>query len=117
MQDNNLNVSPEEDKDYKPKNIVICCDGTGNEYGEKNTNVVKLFEWLKLDKPDEQIGYYDPGVGTFSSNLAFTMVAKWISRVRGLAFARGITQNIEDAYIYLMDKYREGDKVYLFEFS
>ena len=25
------------------KNIVICCDGTGNEYGPNNTNVVKLY--------------------------------------------------------------------------
>ena len=22
------------------KNIVVCCDGTGNEYGDDNSNVV-----------------------------------------------------------------------------
>ena len=26
------------------KNIVICSDGTGNEYGANNTNVVKLYQ-------------------------------------------------------------------------
>jgi hypothetical protein len=26
------------------KNIVICCDGTGNEFGEQNSNVVKLYK-------------------------------------------------------------------------
>ena len=26
------------------KNIMICCDGTDNEYGQNNTNVVKIFE-------------------------------------------------------------------------
>lgn len=31
------------------KNILICCDGTGNEYGMENTNVVKLFEIVKKD--------------------------------------------------------------------
>jgi hypothetical protein len=25
-----------------PKNIVICCDGTANEFAKHNTNVVKL---------------------------------------------------------------------------
>ena len=96
MQVNNLNVTPEKDKNYKPKNIVICCDGTGNEFGDHNTNVVKLFQRLKLENPEEQIAYYDPGVGTFSSPAAFTRTAKFISKVKGLAFASGITQNIED---------------------
>ena len=31
------------------KNIVICCDGTGNEYGRNNTNVVGLYEALIQD--------------------------------------------------------------------
>lgn len=117
MPGNDQNLTPEEDKEYKPKKIVVCCDGTGNEYGEENTNVVKLFQRLKLENPEEQIAYYDPGVGTFSSPAAFTKTAKLLSRLKGLAFASGMTQNIEDAYIYLMDKYREGDKVYLFGFS
>jgi uncharacterized protein (DUF2235 family) len=25
-----------------PKNIVICCDGTANEFAAHNTNVVKM---------------------------------------------------------------------------
>jgi uncharacterized protein (DUF2235 family) len=99
------------------KNIVICCDGTGNEYGEQNTNVVKLFESLDLSNPSKQIGYYDPGVGTFSSPAAITKTAKWLSKLWGLAFASGITRNIEDAYEYLMNKYVDGDRVYLFGFS
>lgn len=98
------------------KRIVICCDGTGNEYGENNTNVVKLFELIQRDRPD-QIVFYDPGVGTFGSNAAVTKVAKFVTRVMGLAFAYGITRNIEDAYEFLMDNYEEGDKVFLFGFS
>ena len=47
-----------------PRNIVVCCDGTGNEYGRHNTNVVKLYEALVRDT--NQIAFYDPGVGTFS---------------------------------------------------
>ncbi len=98
------------------KNIVICCDGTGNEYGDNNTNVVKLFSLIAKD-PRKQIAFYDPGVGTFSAPGAWTKLAKAYTKVLGLAFSYGITKNIEDAYEYLMDKYEEGDNVYLFGFS
>ncbi len=98
------------------RNIVICCDGTGNQYGENNTNVVKLFQFIQKDHPG-QIAYYDPGVGTFGANAAVTRVAKFVTRLMGLAFGYGITRNIEDAYKFLMDNYEAGDRVYLFGFS
>ena len=44
------------------KNIIICCDGTGNEFGKNNTNVVKLYQLA--EKSIKQIAYYDPGVAT-----------------------------------------------------
>lgn len=44
------------------KNIVICCDGTGNEYGKNNTNVVLTY--MAAKKSATQIAFYDPGVGT-----------------------------------------------------
>ena len=44
------------------KNIVICCDGTGNEYGRNNTNVVETY--VLAEKDTGQVAYYDPGVGT-----------------------------------------------------
>ena len=47
-----------------PRNIVVCYDGTGNEYGDTNTNVVRAFEAIERD--GQQIAFYDPGVGTFS---------------------------------------------------
>ena len=43
------------------KNIVICCDGTGNEYGRHNTNVVETY--VLAEKDAAQTAYYDPGVG------------------------------------------------------
>ena len=44
------------------RNIVVCCDGTGNEYGKNNTNVVETYALAR--KTATQIAYYDPGVGT-----------------------------------------------------
>ena len=44
------------------KNIVICCDGTGNEYGRNNTNVVETCALVEKDR--DQVAWYDPGAGT-----------------------------------------------------
>ena len=64
------------------KNIVVCCDGTGNEYGSNNTNVVKLYEAIVRDR--DQAAFYDPGVGTFSF-LGGTL-GRRVGRTLGKAF-------------------------------
>lgn len=99
------------------RNVVICCDGTGNEYGTKNTNVVELFSVLEKSNPDRQIAFYDPGVGTISTPGLQTKTAKAVSKGLGLAFGRGMTKNIQDAYLYLMNNYRPTDQVFFFGFS
>ena len=96
-----------------PRNIVVCCDGTGNEYGQHNTNVVKLYEALVRDS--NQIAFYDPGVGTFSF-LGIPLGRK-IGLLLGQAFGAGLQQNIEDAYRYIMDHYQPDDRLFLFGFS
>jgi uncharacterized protein (DUF2235 family) len=99
-----------------PKNIVICCDGTGNSFGgDDNSNVVKLYRTLIINS--EQRGYYHPGVGTMGDPRAQGPVAKQWSRIKGLAFGAGLIPNIQDAYRYLMDTYEDGDNVFLFGFS
>lgn len=98
------------------KNIVICCDGTGNVIGPDHTNVVKLVRSIKKDLGGQCV-FYDPGVGTSGSQNALTRISKTITKVMGLAIGSGIHQNIKEAYQYLMNHYEEGDKVFLFGFS
>jgi len=98
------------------KNIVICCDGTGNEFGDNNSNVVKLYSTLLIDG-SRQVGYYHPGVGTMGDPTAHNRVSSAWSVVKGLAFGAGLLANVGDAYRYLMNVYEEGDCVYLFGFS
>jgi len=50
-----------------PKNIVICCDGTGEEFGDNNSNVVKIYS--VLENSDRQVTFYHPGLGTMGSHL------------------------------------------------
>jgi uncharacterized protein (DUF2235 family) len=100
------------------KNLVICLDGTGNQLKARgNTNVVRLYEMLDLANPEQQIAYYDPGVGTFSATGAWTPVGRSLSRLLGLAFGSGLKTNLAEAYTYLMRHYEPGDRVYLFGFS
>jgi uncharacterized protein (DUF2235 family) len=60
------------------RNIIICCDGTGNEISENISNVLKLYRCLrKTDRTQpRQLVYYDPGVGTLRG------------RIRGTSYAR-----------------------------
>jgi len=97
------------------KNIVICCDGTGNEFGESKSNVVKLYKMLVHDA--SQPAYYHPGVGTMGARNALSGIGKWWTKVIGLAFGYGISDNIADAYQFLMRTFQPGDVLYLFGFS
>lgn len=98
------------------KNIVICCDGTNNEFGDSNTNVVKLYQMLVYD-PTTQIVYYHPGLGSIGARAALTKIGRWWTRMLGLAFGYGITANIGDCYQFLMDNFEAEDKLFLFGFS
>ncbi len=100
-----------------PKNIVVCCDGTGNEFGLANSNVIKLYSALDLRDPEKQTAYYHPGLGTMGAPNALTRLAKWWTRALGLMFGRGLMDDIGDAYGFLMDEYMPGDQVFLFGFS
>src|SRR6476660_8936470 len=97
------------------KNIVICCDGTGNEFRESKSNVVKLYKMLVHD--DSQLGYYHPGVGTMGARSALSGITRWWTRVIGLAFGYGISDNIADAYQFLMRTFQPEDTLYVFGFS
>lgn len=104
-----------------PKNLVVCCDGTGNEIGEVNSNVVKLYTCL-VEGKDEKTGteqrvYYHPGVGTMGSPNALSWIGKQATKIGGLAFGYGFRANLADAYRFLMDNCADGDRIYLFGFS
>jgi uncharacterized protein (DUF2235 family) len=98
------------------RNLVICCDGTNNQFGTNNTNVIRLIQVLDRD-PTKQLLYYDPGVGTLPEPNAFTAMQKWFSKVNGLAFGAGLAHKVGQAYGYLMDTWEPEDRVYLFGFS
>jgi uncharacterized protein (DUF2235 family) len=92
-----------------PRNIVLCCDGTANEFARHNTNVVKLHAMLQRD-PAVQVTYYHPGLGTMEPAGALTTLARRTTKVLGMAFGYGLRDDIRDAYVFLMRNFEPGDR-------
>lgn len=92
-----------------PRTLVLCFDGTANEFGTNNTNVVQLFSFLEKGDRAQQMVYYQvslhfrvrmwlaefeltissqTGVGTYTNpTLATFAVVGAISKALDLAVA------------------------------
>lgn len=98
------------------KRIAIFCDGTWNtpdkmEDGKYcQTNVVKMAQALATKSEDgtEQLLYYDTGIGSEGDI---------IKRIYDGATGTGISENILQAYRFLIKNYNPGDEIFLFGFS
>jgi uncharacterized protein (DUF2235 family) len=98
------------------KNVVVCCDGTANEFARDLTNVVKLFRALVKDSA-VQACYYHPGLGTMAAPGFVTKTGALVAEVAGLAFGYGLNNDICDAYTFICRNFEPEDKLYLFGFS
>jgi uncharacterized protein (DUF2235 family) len=89
------------------KRLAVFTDGTWND-PEDNTNVNDLYQLVSHADPVgvEQRRYYHAGVGV-----------SWSTRLRGGAFGLGLSDNVLDAYRWLVQNYDADDEIYLFGFS
>jgi uncharacterized protein (DUF2235 family) len=99
-----------------PRNIVLCLDGTSNQYAATNTNVVKLYAMLDRARPD-QLSYYQPGIGTSVPSGVWGRIKRWFVKQIDLAVAWFLSTHVTDAYRFLMRYYQEGDRIFIFGFS
>lgn len=84
------------------KKLALFLDGTWNAVGT-NTNVWRLRS-LCADKDIEgrpQLRYYDVGV----------------NGVFGGGWGKGVTENVREAYNWLVENYEDGDQIFIFGFS
>ena len=97
------------------RNIIVCCDGTGNEFGKNNTNVVATYALAR--KTATQIAYYDPGVGT--GGWAYDEESGVLRALTDQGTGAGLQKNVNDAYRYLMEVYEgaDTDRIFFFGFS
>jgi uncharacterized protein (DUF2235 family) len=101
------------------RNIIICCDGTGNEISENISNVLKLYRCLRKTEKTQprQLVFYDPGVGTLERPDPWHKLKQDFNAILGLATGYGLDDNVLAAYAFLVHTYRAGDQIYLFGFS
>jgi uncharacterized protein (DUF2235 family) len=111
-------------REPKPRNIVILCDGTGNELGGALTqhardirisNVLKLFRIAQKGK--KQLVYYAQGIGTIGRPNWLTRWSQKTESVIGLATGYGLDDHVLGAYRFLVENWEEGDRIFLFGFS
>ncbi|KAJ7686775.1 hypothetical protein B0H17DRAFT_939989, partial [Mycena rosella] len=104
---------------HTSRNLIVSIDGTSNQFGDHNTNVVELHSRILVDPTAEQRTYYNCGIGTYVPNRAKTF-KYWRQRfdnVVDLAIAWNFQSIVIKAYRWLCDEYRPGDKIFLFGFS
>jgi uncharacterized protein (DUF2235 family) len=102
-----------EDATSHQRTIIICLDGTGDQFDGDNSNVVHFVSCLKKHSPGQQMTYYQSGIGTYGKGG----LKNGLNAALDMAVGSGLGIHIKDAYRFLMETYHEGDKICLFGFS
>lgn len=90
------------------KRLVVCCDGTWNTLKQPYpTNVCEVYNAVAASAGNlVQEKHYVEGVGN----------KPW-SRLAGGAFGLGLSENVRDAYRFVVRNYEPGDELFFFGFS
>src|ERR1700730_4542891 len=111
---------------FMPKNIVVYSDGTGQDGGvrpeQRISNVYKMYRSSRVHPdnpidPTEQVCFYDPGLGTDSGASGLTGIMRRLDKLLQSVTGRGITKNMADCYEFIINHYKESDRIYLIGFS
>ncbi|KAG5643158.1 hypothetical protein DXG03_001488 [Asterophora parasitica] len=121
------------------RTLVLCFDGTGDQFDADNSNIVELFAMLKKDDREHQMCYYQAGIGTYTNPEIATPMRAKISKTLDEAIAWNLDTHVMgqssagkpliafvadhvangnlDGYEFLMQNYKAGDRICLFGFS
>ncbi|KAH9932123.1 uncharacterized protein BXZ73DRAFT_101498 [Epithele typhae] len=90
-----------------PRTLVLCFDGTGDQFDSDNSNVVKFFSLLKRDDRREQM----TGIGTYTNLQMVTSIGASVAKTLDEAIAWNLESHVMEA------TNEAGDKICLFGFS
>ncbi|KAJ3795996.1 hypothetical protein GGU11DRAFT_686682 [Lentinula aff. detonsa] len=104
-------------KSHDRRTLVLCFDGTGDQFDEDNSNVVNLFSLLKKDDPSQQLVYYQSGIGTYTiPQIAQPWMAN-LHKIADMMVGIHLNAHVMTGYEFLMQNYKVGDKICIFGFS
>lgn len=99
------------------RTLVLCFDGTGDQFDSDNSNIVQLFSMLKKDDPAQQMVYYQAGIGTYNTTQIATPSGAKLSKTIDMMVGKHLDAHVMDGYKFIMQNYEAGDKICLFGFS
>lgn len=99
-------------------NLVLCLDGTASTFGKQpSSNALRIFQMLDNEN---QICYYQPGVGTSLQVFparAGCLVRERVEDAVDSAFAFSLDTHVQAAYLFLVRFYEPEARIFLFGFS
>ncbi|KAI0829014.1 hypothetical protein BC628DRAFT_1417379 [Trametes gibbosa] len=102
---------------HPARTLVLCFDGTGDQFNTDNSNVVKFFSMLKKDDRREQMVYYQSGIGTYTTPQVASPLQAKIDKLLDDMVAWNLGSHVQSGYEFIMQNYQSGDKICLFGFS
>ncbi|KAK0457434.1 uncharacterized protein EV420DRAFT_1480512 [Desarmillaria tabescens] len=102
---------------HSDRTLVLCFDGTGDQFDSDNSNVVNFFSTLKKDDPTEQLVYYQSGIGTYAIPEVASPITAKITKVIDSMIGIHLNAHVMSGYEFLMQNYEAGDKICIFGFS
>ncbi|KAJ8487602.1 hypothetical protein ONZ51_g4075 [Trametes cubensis] len=102
---------------HPARTLVLCFDGTGDQFNTDNSNVVTLFSLLKKDDRREQMVYYQSGIGTYVTPQVASPFRAKVDKLLDEMIAWNLSSHVQGGYEFLMQNYQAGDKICLFGFS
>ncbi|TFK31276.1 hypothetical protein BDQ12DRAFT_619143 [Crucibulum laeve] len=96
--------------------LIVSLDGTSNQFGEYNTNVVEIYH--RIVKSERQRTYYNSGIGTYIAPASpWDRAVQFFYHNSNLVFAWDLKKHVLAAYRWLSENYQPGDRIYFFGFS
>lgn len=110
------------EKDSRPRTLVLCFDGTGDQFDDdvsnivvfrlsllltissctQNSNIVQFLACLKKNDKERQLVYYQTGIGTTTTSNFITPVMNQVSKTLDSMFAWNLSSHVQDGYQFLV---------------
>jgi hypothetical protein len=85
--------------------LIVCCDGTWDD-PDDGTHIYRIGQAGRAALPDRDNVFYEKGVGLEPG-----------MRLSGGALGKGLSENVREAYRWLVRHYTSGAEIYIFGFS
>ncbi|KAK7020349.1 DUF2235 domain-containing protein [Favolaschia claudopus] len=109
-----LSVIPPE---HPFRTLVVCFDGTGDQFDNDNSNIVRFFSMLSKGDRTRQMVYYQAGIGTYTTPAIATPLMSRFSKFVDEAVAWNLDAHVMGGYEFLMQNYTSNDRICIFGFS